>query len=144
MNNGTTAPPDTFSLRVLAGRRWNVRALLGAVAAFVTAASAAANGLQHSSTILSRWATRLWCHGVAVFQPFCWPCAVEALCEQSPHPVPPCGMISGLRSARRFWSGLFLAYFAYWFLSLIRDRKSTDSLMNLHGSATRAKRIITH
>ena len=36
--------------------------------------------------------------------------------------------------------GLFLAYFTYWFLSLIRDRKSTDSLMNLHGSATWAKR----
>ena len=36
--------------------------------------------------------------------------------------------------------GLFLAYFTYWFLSLIRDRKSTDSLMNLHGSATWATR----
>jgi type IV secretion system protein VirD4 len=36
--------------------------------------------------------------------------------------------------------GLFLAYLTYWFLSLIRDRKSTDSLMNLHGSATWATR----
>ena len=36
--------------------------------------------------------------------------------------------------------GLFLAYLVYWFLSLIRDRKSTDSLMNLHGSATWATR----
>jgi len=30
--------------------------------------------------------------------------------------------------------GIFLAYLAYWFLSLICDHKSTDSLMNLHGS----------
>jgi type IV secretion system protein VirD4 len=36
--------------------------------------------------------------------------------------------------------GLFLAYLIYWFLSLIRDRTSTDSLMNLHGSATWATR----
>ena len=36
--------------------------------------------------------------------------------------------------------GILLAFIAYWFLSLIRDRKSTDSLMNLHGSATWATR----
>jgi len=33
-----------------------------------------------------------------------------------------------------------MAYLSYWFLSLIRDNKSTDNLMNLHGSATWATR----
>src|SRR5260370_30133831 len=81
----------------------------------------------------------VWFHGTAVFQPF----ACLVLWKH----------FAGSRlitsaARKEIWiafgativGGLFLAYLAYWFLSLIRDRKSTDSLMNLHGSATWANR----
>jgi type IV secretory pathway TraG/TraD family ATPase VirD4 len=81
----------------------------------------------------------LWVHGTAVFQPF----AALVLWK---HFAGSRLISSGVR--KDLWialgvtivGGLFLAYLTYWFLSLIRDNKSTDSLMNLHGSATWATR----
>ena len=81
----------------------------------------------------------MWVRGTAIFQPF----AALVLWK---HFAGSRLISSGVR--KDIWiafgativGGLFLAYVAYWFLSLIRDRKSTDSLMNLHGSATWANR----
>ncbi len=81
----------------------------------------------------------VWFHGAAVFQPF----AGLVLWK---HFAGSRLISSAVR--KEIWiafgatilGGLFLAYLSYWFLSLIRDRKSTDSLMNLHGSATWANR----
>jgi type IV secretion system protein VirD4 len=98
------------------------------------------SGLRFNSTTQSRWADPiLWVRGTAVFQPF----AALVLWK---HYAGSRLISSGVR--KDIWiafgativGGLFLAYLTYWFLSLIRDRKSTDSLMNLHGSATWAKR----
>src|SRR6516225_5881619 len=141
MNNGTTAPPGyVLPSRPRWQGGWNVRALLGAVVAFVMAASAASQWLAAQlNNPVEMGDPIVWFHGVAVFQPF----AGLVLWK---HFAGSRLISSAVR--KEIWiafgatilGGLFLAYLAYWFLSLIRDRKSTDSLMNLHGSAKWAKR----
>jgi len=141
MNNGTTAPPGyVLPSRPRWQGGWNVRALLGAVVAFVMAASAASQWLAaRLNNPVEMGEPIVWFHGIAVFQPF----ASLVLWK---HFAGSRLISSAVR--KEIWiafgatilGGLFLAYLAYWFLSLIRDRKSTDSLMNLHGSATWAKR----
>ena len=141
MKNGITAPPGY----VLPNRPswqggWNIRSVVGAVIAFVLAASAATEWLaiQLNNPVEMGYPI-LWVRGTAIFQPF----AALVLWK---HYAGSRLISSGVR--KDLWiafgativGGLFLAYFTYWFLSLIRDRKSTDSLMNLHGSATWAKR----
>lgn len=141
MNNGTTAPPGyVLPSRPRWQGGWNVRALLGAVFAFVLAASAASQWLAAQlNNPVEMGEPIVWFHGVAAFQPFAGLVLWKHFAGSR--------LISS--SVRKdIWiafgatilGGLFLAYLAYWFLSLIRDRKSTDSLMNLHGSATWAKR----
>jgi hypothetical protein len=72
MNNGITAPPGY----VLPSRPhwqggWNVRALLGAVVAFVLTASAATEWLAAQlNNPVEMGDPIVWFHGVAVFQPF--------------------------------------------------------------------------
>jgi type IV secretion system protein VirD4 len=141
MNNGTTAPPGyVLPSRPRWQGGWNIRALLGAVVAFVMAASAASQWLAAQlNNPIEMGDPILWFRGVAVFQPFAGLVLWKRFAGSR--------LISS--SVRKeIWiafgatilGGLFFAYLAYWFLSLIRDRKSTDSLMNLHGSATWAKR----
>ena len=141
MNNGTTAPPGyVLPSRPRWQGGWNVRALLGAVVAFVLTASAATQWLAAQlNNPVEMGDPIVWFHGAAVFQPF----AGLVLWK---HFAGSRLISSAVR--KEIWiafgatilGGLFLAYLAYWFLSLIRDRKSTDSLMNLHGSATWANR----
>ena len=141
MNNGTTAPPGyILPSRPRWQGGWNVRALLGAVVAFVLTASAATQWLAAQlNNPVEMGDPIVWFHGAAVFQPF----ADLVLWK---HFAGSRLISSYVR--KEIWiafgatilGGLFLAYLAYWFLSLIRDRKSTDSLMNLHGSATWANR----
>lgn len=141
MNNGTTAPPGyVLPSRPRWQGGWNVRALLGAVVAFVMAASAASQWLAAQlNNPIEMGDPILWFRSVAVFQPFAGLVLWKRFAGSR--------LISS--SVRKeIWiafgatilGGFFFAYLAYWFLSLIRDRKSTDSLMNLHGSATWAKR----
>ncbi len=141
MNNGTTAPPGyVLPSRPRWQGGWNIRALLGAVVVFVMAASAATQWLAAQlNNPVEMGEPIVWFHGTAVFPPF------EALVLWK-HFAGTRLISSTVR--KEIWiafgatilGGLFLAYLAYWFLSLIRDRKSTDSLMNLHGSATWASR----
>ena len=141
MKNGTTAPPGY----ILPNRPswqggWNIRSVVGAAIAFILAASAATEWLaiQLNNPVEMGYPI-LWVRGTAIFQPF----AALVLWK---HYAGSRLISSGVR--KDLWiafgativGGLFLAYFTYWFLSLIRDRKSTDSLMNLQGSATLAKR----
>src|ERR1700742_4750858 len=127
MNNGTTTPPGyVLPSRPRWQGGWNFRALLGAIAAFVIAAS---SGTQWLAARLNNPVEMgdpiVWFNGVAVFQPF----AGLVLWKQ----------FAGSRSISSavredIWvafgamivGGLVFAYLAYWFLSLIRDRKSTD------------------
>jgi len=141
MRNGTTTPPGY----VLPNRPqwqggWNLRSVVGAAVAFVLAAGAATEWLAiQLNNPVEMGNPILWVRGTAVFQPF----AALVLWK---HYAGSRLIGSGVR--KDIWiafgativGGLFLAYFTYWFLSLIRDRKSTDSLMNLHGSAIWAKR----
>jgi type IV secretion system protein VirD4 len=141
MNNGTTAPPGyVLPSRPRWQGGWNVRALLGAVVAFVMAASAASQWLAAQlNNPVEMGDPIVWFHGVPVFQPFAGLVLWKRFAGSR-------FISSAVR--KEIWiafgatilGGLFLAYLAYWFLSLIRDRKSTDSLMNLHGSATWANR----
>ena len=141
MRNGRIAPPGY----VLPNRPqwqggWNLRSLFGAVLAFTLAAGAATQWLAvqlHNPVEMGEPIFRI--HGTLVYQPF----AALVLWK---HFAGSRFIGSGVR--KDIWiafgatvaGGLFLAYLTYWFLSLIRDRKSTDSLMNLHGSATWATR----
>ena len=72
MNNGTTAPPGyVLPSRPRWQGGWNVRALLGAVVAFVMAASAASQWLAAQlNNPVEMGDPIVWFHGVAVFQPF--------------------------------------------------------------------------
>jgi len=141
MKNGKIAPPGY----VLPNRPhwqggWNLRSLFGAVMAFTLVAGAATEWLAiqlHNPIEMGEPIFRF--RGTPVCQPF----AALMLWK---HFAGSRLINSGVR--KDLWiafgativGGLFLAYFTYWFLSLIRDRKSTDSLMNLHGSATWATR----
>src|SRR5260370_39528874 len=141
MNSGTTAPPGyVLPSRPRWQGGWNLRALLGAFFTLTTAASGATQWLAARLTNpIEMGEPIVWFHGTAVFQPF-------AALMVWKHFAGSRLISSTVR--KEIWiafgatilGGLFLAYLAYWFLSLIRDRKSTDSLMNLHGSATWAKR----
>ena len=141
MMNGKIAPPGY----VLPNRpRWqgglNLRSVFGAAVAFTTTASAATVWLAiQLNNPVEMGNPILWVRGTAIFQPF----AALVLWK---HYAGGRLISSGVR--KDLWialgvtivGGLFLAYLTYWFLSLIRDNKSTDSLMNLHGSATWATR----
>ena len=141
MRRGVTAPPG-YVLPKRPGWQggWNLRALVGALSAF---------GL--TSWVATEWlASRLenpiemgvpiaWFHDIGIFQPFASFSMWRRFAGSR--------MISSavrkdiwLAFGGTLLGGLFLAYIAYWFLSLIRDRKSTDDMMNLHGSATWASR----
>jgi hypothetical protein len=131
MNNGTTTPPGyVLPSRPRWQGGWNVRALLGAVVAFVMAASAASQWLAAQlNNPVEMGDPIVWFHGVAVFQPFAGLVLWKHFAGSR--------LISST-VRKEIWiafgatilGGLFLAYLVYWFLSLIRDRKSTDSLMN--------------
>lgn len=119
---------------------WNLRAVAGAFSAFVLASWAATEWLARElRNPIEMGEPLIWFHQVGVFQPF----AGFALWKR----FAGSRLISSI-VRKDIWlafggtiiGGLFLAYLAYWFISLIRDRKSTDSLMNLHGSAKWAKR----
>jgi type IV secretion system protein VirD4 len=141
MGKGVTAPPG-YVLPKRPGWQggWNLRAAFGALVAFGLVSSAATEWLAWKLNSPSELGEPLtWCHQVGIFQPF----AALVLWKR----------FAGSRLVssavrRDIWLafggtilvGLFLAYLTYWFLSLIRDRKSTDSLMNLHGSAVWASR----
>jgi len=141
MKNGKIAPPGY----VLPNRpSWqgglNLRSVFGAAVAFTTTASAATVWLAiQLNNPVEMGNPILWVRGTAIFQPF----AALVLWK---HYAGSRLISSGVR--KDLWialgvtivGGLFLAYLTYWFLSLIRDNKSTDSLMNLHGSATWATR----
>src|SRR5271154_3272686 len=141
MNNGTTTPPGyVLPSRPRWQGGWNVRALLGAVVAFVFTASAATQWLAAQlGNPVEMGDPIVWFHGSAVFQPFAglllWKhFAGSRLISSSVRKE------IWISFGATILGGLFLAYFAYWFLSLIHGRKSTDSLMNLHGAATVAHR----
>src|SRR5580698_3995834 len=86
MNNGTTAPPGyVLPSRPRWQGGWNVRALLGAVVAFVMAASAASQWLAAQlNNPVEMGDPIVWFHGVAVFQPFAG-LVLWKHCGQSPH-----------------------------------------------------------
>ena len=141
MRNGVTAPPGyVLPKRPTWQGGWNLRSAAGALIAFSLAAWSSTEWLAMKlQNPVELGEPLMWVRGVAIFQPF----ASLGLWRR----------FAGNRlitSAVRkdIWfafggtllGGLFVAYLAYWFLSLIRDRKSTDSLMNLHGSATWAQR----
>ena len=141
MRNGVTAPPGyVLPRRPQWQGGWNLRALVGAFAAFLLASSAATEWLASElHNPIEMGEPLVWFHGVAIFHPF----ATFALWRR----FAGSRLISSV-VRKDIWlafggtilGGLVLAYLAYWFLSLIRDRKSTDNLMNLHGSATWATR----
>jgi type IV secretion system protein VirD4 len=141
MRNGVTTPPGY----VLPRRpRWqgglNLKALAGAFAAFTLTAWAATEWLArelHSPVEMGE--PLFWFHRTGVF----WPFANLALWKRYAG-----SRLIGSAVRKDLWlsfgatfiAGFFAAYLTYWFLSLVRDRKSTDSLMDLHGSATWASR----
>ena len=141
MRNGTTAPPGyVLPSRPRWQGGWNIRAVVGAVLAFVLAASASTEWLAiQLNNPVEMGDPLTWIDGTAVFQPF----AALVLWK---HFAGSRLISSSVRKdiwiafAATIAGGLLLAFVTYWFLSLIRDRKSTDSLMNLHGSATWATR----
>ena len=141
MRNGTTAPPGyVLPSRPRWQGGWNLRSIIGAVLAFVIAASAATEWLAAQlKNPVEMGDPLIWVRGTAIFQPF----AALVLWKH----FAGSRLISSvvridiwIAFAATILGGLFLAYVAYWFLSLVRDRKSTDSLMNLHGSAAWANR----
>jgi type IV secretion system protein VirD4 len=141
MKNGKIAPPGY----VLPNRPrwqggWNLRSLLGALLAFTLVAGAATEWLAirlHNPIEMGESLFRF--AGTPVYQPF----AALMLWK---HFAGSRLISSGVRMdlwiafGATIVGGIFFAYLTYWFLSLIRDRKSTDNLMNLHGSATWATR----
>src|SRR5271154_4861001 len=141
MNNGTTTPPGyVLPSRPRWQGGWNVRALLGAVVAFVFTASAATQWLAAQlNNPVEMGDPIIWVRGTAIFPPFTalvlWKHFAGSRLISSVVRID-----IWIAFAATILGGLFLAYIAYWFLSLVRDRKSTDSLMNLHGSATWANR----
>ncbi len=141
MRNGVTAPPGyVLPKRPKWQGGWNLRAFAGAVSALVLASSSATEWLAWKlHTPVEMGEPLGWFRGIGVFQPF----ADLVLWKQFAS-----SRLIGSAVRKDLWSalggtvigGLFVAYLAYWFLSLIRDRKSTDNLMNLHGSAVWADR----
>jgi hypothetical protein len=129
MNNGTTAPPGyVLPSRPRWQGGWNVRALLGAVFAFVMAASAASQWLAAQlNNPVEMGDPIVWFHGVAVFQPF----AGLVLWK---HFAGSRFISSAVR--KEIWiafgatilGGLFLAYLAYWFLSLIQQHGPIEKI----------------
>jgi type IV secretion system protein VirD4 len=141
MRNSVTAPPGyVLPKRPRWQGGWNLGAVTGAFFAFLSASSTATEWLAwelHNPVEMGD--PLVWVHRIGIFQPF----ASLALWRRF------AGSRAIASAVRKdIWlafggtiiGGLFFAYLAYWFLSLIRDRKSTDSLMNLHGSATWASR----
>jgi type IV secretion system protein VirD4 len=137
MRNGTTSPPGyVLPSRPRWQGGWNLQAVIGAAFAFVGAASASTEWLAfqlHNPVEMGEPLT--WIDGKAVFQPFSGLLLWKHFGGSR--------LISSdvrkdiwIAFAATVAGGLLLALITYWFLSLIRDRKSTDSLMNLHGSAT--------
>ena len=126
MNNGTTAPPGyVLPSRPRWQGGWNVRALLGAVVAFVMAASAASQWLAAQlNNPVEMGDPIVWFHGVAVFQPFAGLVLWKHFAGSR---------LINFAVRKEIWiafgatilGGLFLAYLAYWFLSLIRSRLTT-------------------
>jgi len=141
MKNGTTAPPGyVLPSRPRWQGGWNLRSIIGAGLAFVIAASAATEWLAAQlKNPVEMGDPLIWVRGTAIFQPFAalvlWKHFAGSRFISSVVRVD-----IWIAFAAAILGGLFLAYIAYWFLSLIRDRKNTDSLMNLHGSATWANR----
>ena len=141
MMNGKIAPPGyVLPSRPRWQGGWNLRSLFGAVLAFTLVAGAATEWLAielHNPVEIGEPIFRFG--NTPIYQPF----AALILWK---HFAGSRLIGSGVR--KDLWiafgttivGGLFFAYLTYWFLSLIRDRKSTDSLMNLHGSATWATR----
>ena len=119
---------------------WNLKSVLGAVLVFLLTASASTEWLAMSlGSPVEMGEPLFWFSGVPIFQPFA---GIELWRRYAGSRA-----ISGavrkdvwLAFAATIILGLFLAWLTYWFLSLIRDRKDTDSLQNLHGSAKWADR----
>ena len=141
MRNGVTAPPGyVLPKRPRWQGGWNIRAVAGAFFAFTLTSCTATEWLAwelHNPIEMGE--PLVWFRRIGLFQPF----ASLALWRRFAG-----SHVIGSTVRKDLWlafgdtilGGLFLAYLAYWFLSLIRDRKSTDSLMNLHGSAVWADR----
>ena len=119
---------------------WNLKSVVGAMLAFLLTASASTEWLAMSlGSPVEMGEPLFWFRGVAVFQPF----AGIVLWRRYAGSRVISGVVRKdvwLAFAATIILGLFLAWLTYWFLSLIRDRKDTDSLQNLHGSAKWADR----
>ncbi len=141
MKRGTKAPPGyILPERPSWQGGFNLRALCGAMISFVVVAEAATEWLAYKLHNPLELGKPVFTVGsVAVFQPF----AVLSLWRRfagsriiSWHVRADIWLAFGFTLA----AGCILAYFSYWLLSVTRDNKSTDSLMNLHGSAKWATR----
>ncbi|AXC16422.1 IncP-type DNA transfer coupling protein TraG (plasmid) [Acidisarcina polymorpha] len=136
MSKTRQAPPGY----VLPSRpRWqggiNLSSLFGALLAFATVAWAATEWLAFTlGNPLEMGQPLGWHQGIGIFPPY----AGLVLWKKYAG-----SRFIGSVVRREIWEafgitfvgGIFAAYLGYWVLSLLRDRRSTDSLQNIHGSA---------
>jgi len=136
MKNAKIAPPG-YVLPNRPGWQggWNFRSVCGAAMIFVLTASASTEWLAVTlGNPVEMGEPIFWFRGVGIFQPFA---GIRLWSRYAGSRL----ISSAVR--RDIWIafagtiilGMFFAWLAYWFLSLIRDRKDTDNLQNLHGSA---------
>src|SRR5215469_1597417 len=136
MRNAKIAPPG-YVLPNRPGWQggWNFRSVCGAVVIFVFTASACTEWLAVAlGNPVEMGEPFFWFKGVGFFQPFA---GIRLWSRYAGSRL----ISSAVRKdiwiafAGTIILGMFFAWLAYWFLSLIRDRNDTDSLQNLHGSA---------
>src|SRR5579871_4997787 len=136
MRNAQMAPPG-YVLPKRPGWQggWNLKAVCGALVMFVLTASGSTEWLAMTlGTPVEMGEPLFWFRGIGVFQPFAgirlWRLyAASRLISSAVR------RDIWIAFAATVILGLFLARITYWFLSLIRDRKDTDNLQNMHGSA---------
>jgi type IV secretion system protein VirD4 len=141
MRNAQIAPPGYVLPRRPGWQGgWNFKAVCGAAVVFVLTASASTEWLAiRLGNPIEMGEPLFWFKGAGVFQPFAgirlWSryAASRLISSEVRRDI-------WIAFAATIFFGLFLAWIAYWFLSIIRDRKDTDSLQNLHGSAKWADR----
>ncbi len=141
MRNAQIAPPGYVLPRRPGWQGgWNFKAVCGAAVVFMLTASASTEWLAMTlGNPIEMGEPLFWFRGVGAFQPFAgirlWSryAASRLISSEVRRDI-------WIAFAATIFFGLFLAWIAYWFLSLIRDRKDTDSLQNLHGSAKWADR----
>ena len=136
MRNAQIAPPGYVLPRRPGWQGgWNFKAVCGAAVVFVLTASASTEWLAMTlGNPVEMGEPLFWFRGVGVFQPFAgirlWSryAGSRLISSEVRRDI-------WIAFAATIILGMFFAWIAYWFLSLIRDRKDTDSLQNLHGSA---------